>query len=201
MYSIKSGIVNVVGWIGPIALLGLSIIVLHERGGIWSKPSARHTWIEAEGISETIPIPIVRSAAEDAGHKWQTNGDTLLLVAIGTRVCFGSLVEVDDYALAVREASTGEEKGGHVTPVALVLSESFSTARRFARLAELSMPTVPVAEPDLLQAFGFEADQPNKQVVVLVDAQSGRVLRNAVLSSAPTPTESKIAFLQNYSET
>ena len=186
---------NLLGWAGPFLLLGLALVVLQLRTGLWSKPPQQEEWIEAEDIAETVPITALRSAVKQAGYKWSPETSTLLLFAIGVKVCYGCLVEVDEFTSVVHTNFSGATNGDRITPLVLLLSDSLSTAKRFAKVAELSATTIPTSDPDLLETFGFREGQASRQIAVLIDPQNGRVVRHAFVSSTPTSIDSKLAFL------
>lgn len=191
----RASIVNLLGWAGPFLLFGLALVVLQFRTGLWSKPPQQQEWVEAKDIAETVPIAALRSAVEQAGYEWSTETNTLLLFAIGVKVCFGCLVEIDEFMNVVRTNFTGATNGDRITPLVLFLSDSLPTAKRFAKVAELSATTIPTSDPDLLETFGFREGQASRQIAVLIDSQNGRVVRHAFVSSTPTSIDSKLAFL------
>ncbi len=196
MYAKNMRTMNFLGWTGPFLLLTLGLVILQFRVGLWSIPPQQQEWFEAEDIAETIPVTALRSAIEQADYEWgPENDNTLLLFAIGDKVCYGSLVEIDEFADLVQRNFAGATDDDRITPLVLSLSDSFPLAKRFAKVTELSVTTVPTSDPDLLKAFGFWEDRTSRQIIVLIDSQNGRVLRHAFISSSPTPVEDKLSFL------
>ena len=182
-------------WIGPIVIIGLSVLILLARRGSFNDPPRPEQWIEAVDVSDMISTASLRSAAILSGHDWNLETETLLLFAIGPKVCFGCLLEIEDFTHLIRIDALGDAIEDNITPLVLSLSDHLPEAQRFARVAELSAITIPTAKPDILTAFGFGPDRESRQIVALVDAQSGRVLRQSLLASFPTPLASKLEFL------
>lgn len=192
----KTGIMNLLSRAGPLLLIGLALVILQFRAGIWSKPPQQKEWIEAEDITDKVPMTALRSAVEQTGYEWSYESSTLLVFAIGIKVCYGCLGEIDGFTDVVRTNFTGAINDNNITPLVLCLSESLSDAKRFAKVAELSAITIPTSDPDLMKAFGFREDQASRQIAALVDSRNGRVTRHAFVSSTPTSIDNKLAFLR-----
>ncbi len=60
---------NLLNRAGPLLLIGLALAVLPFRAGIWSKLPQQQEWIEAEDITDKVPMTALRSAVEQTGYE------------------------------------------------------------------------------------------------------------------------------------
>lgn len=83
-----------------------------------------------------------------------------------------------------------------MVPIALTLDESELSAERFGRVAQLPFSTLSTADQALRAAFGFSAERPSRQIVALVNANNGSVIRARHLSNGLTHPATKLDFLR-----
>lgn len=177
-------------WLIPVLLIFASGIVLIEKGYTRPDKCSGLNLEDVESVAASIPIPSLQTAVETAGYKWPGE-ERLLLFVVGTKTCGSSIVEVEDFGVYVK----GEEDL-QAAPIVLSLSDSFSDAERYAKVVNLKIPAAYSSEPALLSAFGFSSDRPSRKIAVLIDAQSGDVIRHMHIPSVLTPRKMKKAFLR-----
>ena len=186
-------------WVVPLVFIVMGVYLLSHKGYLANNQQLPvieplPLSIGLEDVADQLSMVTLNELLAEAGEPSIKDDEVLLLFVLGTEVCWGTLVEVDQYIRAAMESEP------NVRSLPLFVSHDARLARRMAIVSELENATSLYSADDyFLTAFGFSEDVVSRQFLLVV-APDGSIIDRRVIFGSVSPRAEKETFVDTLAD-